>query len=177
MSLTQTELASWVAAISTSTAAIVALGLAAWEIRRAGTDRRDRQVAQARLVTIEVEYPRDNEGVPVPCRAVIVITNHSDQLIHRPRIVRMTRRAARSPRIGPWQPANWGQDADSSYCPMAMLPAHAQHRVPFNYSYTGDLGMIHETMGAESVTIAFMDAAGLRWQRTGNNEPIRVYHE
>ncbi len=176
MSPTQADLANWVAAIGQCAGAVATFGAVLVALSIARSDRRDRAVSQARSVTFEVTHP-PNEQVGFLGPAQVVITNDSDQLIRQPRIVRITGTTKpRNTRSGPWRPADWGEGADSSYRPINVLIAGASHSVPFTYSYTGDPGDLDKIITARSVTIAFTDAAGLRWQRTGHDEPVRVYH-
>ena len=169
--LTQAELASWVSAISTSAATIAALGLAVWEIRRAAAERRDREAAQARRVTITV--PRRSRSVD--------ITNYSDQPVHQPQIVSMGDPPPRV-RLGGFERASDKSSstaASSSTTEYAeVLPPGKTHRVLFDYldadGQPTDGSAVAKHVDAENVTIAFTDTSGLRWRRTGSGEPIRL---
>jgi hypothetical protein len=170
VSLTQTDLANWVSAIATSAATIVAVGLATWEIRRTAVERRDKEVQQARLVTIEVDshwHGRD------PFEPWVIITNHSDQPVYQPLVssIRHTTLEIR-----------WCRNLRPSHAPcdpnIEVLPPHKPHRVAFHYfhpDHTLDLDRtkIEGWIEVDDVTIMFTDAAGLRWERTGHKEPVR----
>jgi len=176
-------------ALSTSAGVIVALGVALWQVRRAAAEKGDREAAQARLVVIEVEYPdpyyRAGQG-QYPWLSSVKITNYSEQPVFRPRIKSMDAR----PKV------RWGLDLGldyDEYSDIEVLRSNVPHHVLFEHHDDGgraidprlddgsrpsDLGpvagVIEKWVEVDDVTITFTDAAGLRWERTGNSEPKRV---
>lgn len=131
----------WAGAVATLAAVIVALRLTRWERRRDRAERRDREAAQARLVTITVRYtrsPEPSEQDFVPC---VEITNHSEQPVHRPQIESISGARSR---------ARWGVDPstgkDHSLC--EVLPPNAWHRVPFQHlDADGHAAFVIESVG------------------------------
>lgn len=173
--LAQTDsVANWVAAVGqvlgavgTFAAVVVALRLARWERRRDTAERRDREAAQARLVTITVDYRDFNRAIPG-----VVITNHSEQPVHRPEVHSMG---------DPRPPVRWGPRMELKgypHRPTEVLSPHGSRYENFHHIdgagvFTRD---VVQRVRADDVTITFVDAAGLRWRRTGNGEPVRVVH-
>ncbi|MGH3778872.1 MAG: hypothetical protein ACRDRR_24585 [Pseudonocardiaceae bacterium] len=161
----------WAGAIGTVAAVVVALRLARWERRRDTAERRDREAAQARLVTIVVTYPEydDRREHNVPW---VEITNHSQQPVHRPSIESI---------VGARPSVRWGRGQTDyiEYSLREVVPASENDRVPFaHFNADGEPidttvtpGKIEKWVDVDNVTITFMDAAGLRWRRTGNGEP------
>lgn len=166
MTVTQAELASWVGAASTSLATIVALGLAVWEIRRSAKERRDREVAQARLVAVTVPIDADFY--------IVAITNFSESPVHRPLVESMgdSRPPARlEPPERPMITSRLGSNDHA-----VVLPPGETYRARFDYYITDGIRLQDKPkkpVKAEEVTITFTDTSGLRWRRTGSGEPIR----
>jgi hypothetical protein len=198
------SVANWVSAISTFAAAIVALGIALWEVRRAAAERRDREAAQARLITVAVDYsdydhPNDHEYA----MARVVITNYSEKPVLRPDVESM---------CGAEPDVQWGRDVTAededgkpSHPPAEVLMPDDHYIVPFEHLSDGQIidpaeavdeytaiegsdaedklriiptiakaGKVKKRIEPTGVTITFTDVSGLRWRRTGNSEPVRV---
>ncbi|MGH7489780.1 MAG: hypothetical protein ACREMY_29875, partial [bacterium] len=72
------------------------------------------------------------------------------------------------------------------YLTPLVLLAHAPHYVPFEYldargqpinpdnNIFAETSPIKKWVGVDDVTITFTDLSGVRWERTGNGEPVRV---
>lgn len=140
----------------------VALWLAQRDSRLRAIERTDREIARARLVTIEIVYAGPERGTSIEGWATI--TNHSEYPVHRLRVIAMD---------GTQPPVRWGSDHPAAralyYSLPAVLAPKEQHEVIFEH-----FGEIEKQLATEDVTIMFTDVSGLRWRRTGSNEPTRV---
>lgn len=167
----------WVGALGTFAAVLVALRLARWERRRDTAEQRDREAAQARLVTTKVGYPSETAAYPDDLDIelpMVQIINYSELPVYRPRIESM----GDAP-----PPVRWGINPNTGEdYSIDVLPPNQRRSVPFEHvdphsqsAYTTvTAGKIKKRVDADDVTITFIDTYGLRWRRTGNGEPIRV---
>lgn len=152
------SVANWVSAIGTIGQCLIGIGVLLvafvayrWDRRRATAERRDREEAEARLVSRNMAERRDREvaqarrvtiavdNSPQPdpseyyCGTVqsVMIINHSEQPVFRPYIESMGH---------PRPPVRWGDrvplaDGDTGYAlkPPEVLRPHESHRVPFQH--------------------------------------------
>jgi hypothetical protein len=188
------QLEAWVsvASVVSASVAVVAAGVAVWQARAAGrqakaaedqveimrrqheaneAERRNRENAQATLVTIEVGYSPP----------VVTITNDSEQQVRRLRIKSIIN-----------APVRWGiwvheLDMDGEECEVGykyggseeyVLQPHTRTSIPYQYfdeagGRTVPDNVFNERILVDYVTITF-DMSGVRWRLTGDGEPIRV---
>jgi hypothetical protein len=154
----------WAGALATFAAVVVAL----WLPRR---ERRARQAAQARLVTIRVVY-----GLTVGTQRV-TITNHSQQPVLDPLVVSLG---------DPSPGVRWGAQLADVVRPCDVLLPNNRHRVHFQHFDDHDQAVplidpdnpptskIEKLVDEGDVTIVFVDVDGVMWKRTGYGEPVRM---
>lgn len=172
--------ANWsaIGAIGQCVAAIGALAVAVVALRWDHRQRRDREKAQAALVTIKVGGCYSTGVYGVTSFMSVTITNHSDQFVYLPRIKSMGD-------VRP--PARWGWDQLSMVneerdehglgTAGALLPGEYT-RVPYQQddldpqidNFFNDKMQYVEV---DDVTITF-GMSGAWWQRTGHSEPVRI---
>jgi hypothetical protein len=156
----------WAGVLFTFAAVLVAL----WLPRQ---ERRARQMAQARLVTISVGY-----GFGVGAQHV-TITNHSQQPVIDPFVVSLG-----DPRPG----VRWGAQLADVVRPCNVLLPNKRRRVRFEHfddheqavppidpdNLTNLISKIEKMVDEGDVTIMFFDVDGVMWRRTGYGEPVRM---
>lgn len=157
------DVPTWVASLVTSGALVLtALGLDN-ERKARREDVKDRQAAQARLVTCEAR-PAVLHGV------VVAVTNHSDSPVFAVRVLGLAispgtdgivvawSQTAGQPQRGEWTTVPPGQTVECSLV-----------------CFTAD-GSLYEFAPFDSlaVDIEYVDALGLRWERAGSHPPVRL---
>ncbi len=165
----------WASALAT---VFVAFKVDQWQRRRDTEERRDRETAQARLVTITVDYSSYGSNA-----MSVAINNHSEQQVRWPEIESISN--AR-PRVR-WGPQVYLVDEvdGEEYVlrPDEVLLPHTSTRVPYQHVDDADRPInrvdafledtIKRDVRVDDVTITF-DMSGAQWRRTGNRDPIRV---
>lgn len=152
--------ASWVAALATFSAVVVALYVAHRDWRRAERERLDNEAGQARLITI-------TQGPLSGCPEVYV-TNHSSQPVFELRLVD----ADVLPRLDglSYTAEERAVSRDDDVVP-------TNHHCRFGVEVIDPTGKHVDLEGwSMSAVITFLDVAGRRWRRAGNEQPIRLYY-
>lgn len=162
-------------AIATAAAVIVALSLAIRERRwrradqtAAAAERNDRDAAQARLVSINVE-PMEYGYDPRGTTDVVTVLNGSGEPIHEVSIAEVSNPGA--------PPESWDYDLSTPLSDMfttepRVIPAGEKFTLPIQFQ--GEHGGLVVSFEPTSVTIQFTDSRGLRWRRTDSNAPVRI---
>ncbi len=173
--------ANWsaIGAIGQCVAAIGALAVAVVALRWDHRQRRDRERAQAALVTIEMGGSSAHYGNNNDVWAVR-ITNHSNQPVDRPQIESM----GEVPVHWGWGPVCLADEEGGEYVLQTdemLLPSRSTD-VPYQYLDAdgrpvgqGDDRFFDDNskwVRVDDVTITFR-MSGARWRRTGNREPVR----
>lgn len=143
-------------------------------------ERRKREVEQASLITIEVDYskylhPYDYEYA----LAHVKIINKGEQPVLRLRVES----------VGDTGQVRFGElsyvEEEPLYSPPQVLSPHIPHYVPFEHLDATGLSInvdnnifaatspIKKWVDVDDVTITFTDLSGVRWERTGNRQPVR----
>lgn len=167
-------LAAWsgtVGALSAVAVAVFTTRLQADETaRHSNAEQAEREIQQARLVTVEFTPSEwDDPEFSTHYDLTVTITNHSAALILDPRLEGFT------------HPEEGGQvDWDIADVPgylgaPSVLRPDGKHRLPVTTSY-------HPTLSSQAAgtarrveaVIGFTDAAGLRWRRVGSSLPVRM---
>lgn len=154
-------LAQVTAAVATLAAVVVALWLAARDGRRSRVEQADRDARQARLITFEV-YRRGD-------RYRVGTRNQSTAPIFEVTVTEVT----------------WGEHigyveaVPGSPAQLAVVPAgnSVEQTITFAHPESRpmpDFDPADELIGSYQVTAHFLDAAGLRWRRTGSDPPQRI---
>lgn len=174
------NVADWIAAIGQAlgalfTAAAVAVALRIgrrerrWrseDVERSEAERTDREFAQARLVTIEVDY----EPFEWAMRSRIFwagVHNASSDPVFEVELVGVT--CSKRDDLT-WQ-FDWGPLDSWETVPRVVLSGK---KFGWPISYKDRRGQSVDGSGVDRVTLRFTDAAGLRWERTDNEPPRRV---
>ncbi|MBX5331557.1 hypothetical protein HQO90_11200 [Rhodococcus fascians] len=156
---------AWLGAVGTIGAVVVALTLAVRDSRRyavkadiRAAERRDLEAAQARLVLFELSA---FGGVKV------TIVNRSNAPIHRVSLDNVVKSDSPgttwrvNPRVTGARAAANTIDAQSDLMiPVDLIDATGR--------------VLDNRIGEYTITFSFLDAAGLRWTKTGMNAPTRV---
>jgi len=163
------RMADWLSAGSAITT-VGATGVALWvavregmarnaDLRERDAERRDQEAAQARLVTCE--------ATRLDLDAHIV--NHSAAPVFDVRVIRAE---ATSPEGDPVAPA-FKPDARRSF---QVLGGGKEARTGLSHQVWGhgDVGFVPHGSTNIRLTIQFLDAAGLWWERTGAEQPRRL---
>lgn len=143
-------------------------------------ERRKREMEQASLITIEVDYsayihPYDYEYA----LAHVKIINKGEQPVLRLRVES----------VGDTGQVRFGElgyvEEVPVYSPPQVLSPHIPHYVPFEHLDATGLSInvdnnifdttspIKKWVDVDDVTITFTDLSGVRWERTGNRQPVR----
>lgn len=159
---------AWLGAAGTISAVVVALTLAIRDSRRHAADervraaeRRDLEAAQARLVFSALT---SSGGL------MVTIKNSSTAPVHHVSLDNVVK--IDSP-DATWRvnPRVRGARAEFN-----TLEAQGEWMIPVEHqNATG--AVLTKRIGEYSVVFSFLDAAGLRWSRTGVNAPARVLEE
>jgi hypothetical protein len=146
--------AAWATAVGTGAAAFVALYIAnrGWTI--AANERADREAVQARQVVIS------------PSEGALRITNHSSLPIADLRVWEDSWPGAAP--IEPLEKVSVGANEQGAWTTLL-----AGESVEIKFRRPGDLEYLPGS-NPNSLAIRFRDAAGLEWQRRGNNRVLRV---
>jgi hypothetical protein len=177
--LTQAELANWVGAIGQCFGALATLGAVLVALGLARSDRRARDLAQARLVTVTVHYrdygPSTPVGPPIVVNSPpslrhwpwVEITNHSEQPVLRPCIKS----------LGDPEPPVHLVPITVEYPLTEVLPPGTTHHVTFRHHIDGEPTRVNVDEMAKPVVVAdvkitFTNGSG-DWRRTGNDKPVR----
>ncbi|GAA5161726.1 hypothetical protein GCM10023214_27250 [Amycolatopsis dongchuanensis] len=138
---------------------------------RALRSEQDMAAMQARLVTSEVIYPTPSEEVQGFDFLRIEVKNHSDAPVHLPRIAELRNSSAwvTGFQIG-WKVV---EDYTDSYRDPEVLGPGESHRFPAEFVIDESKLPKGATWEPTAVVISFTDARGVRWRRTGNEEPRR----
>ena len=174
--------AAWVAAwgqvggaAATTGAVIVAFWLG-WRDRRwRRADQAERDMGQARLVTVDVDHPYrglDNDGEP-EFPMVVAMTNNSAEPVVDAKVTEV--RSETQPRLG-WD-HRWSGDPTIRYDAPVLGPGETwSGEVYYTLPEAERINGQDEApgpFGENAVTISFTDARGLRWTRTGTELPVR----
>ncbi|AXE27881.1 hypothetical protein C0216_30655 (plasmid) [Streptomyces globosus] len=157
-------------AVATTAATGVALWLAVHEVQMRRKDETDRQAAQARLVVSAIEGTRGE------------VVNHSSEPLLELRIIRADADVDGRPVA-----VRWAEDAQRIFRNVsAGEERHLELRVQgwgplihpeLSYEVGTDEGVAPFNASNHRLTIQFLDAAGLWWQRVGLEPPTRVLGE
>lgn len=162
------------AAIATSAAVIVALGVAIRDGRMARSERRDREAAQARNVFVSTELSFTLAAVASHGTVVcdLVLTNWSDSTLLSvdPVDVFLPDRPERQQ----WSDALMG-DSASDQSPHDRVRPTGEWRAKVSLLVEDSGALAVGDSVRPSVTFRYTDAAGLVWERTDNDQPYRVY--
>jgi hypothetical protein len=159
----------WLSAVS-AIATVGATGVALWvvvhegksrnaDLRVRDAERRDQEAAQARLITSEAKrLDRDAH-----------INNHSAAPVFDVRVIRAEATSAEG---GPVAPA-FMPDARRTF---PVLGAGKEARTGLSHTVWGhgDVGVVPHGSTHVRLTIQFLDASGLWWERTGAEQPRRL---
>ncbi|MEV7417694.1 hypothetical protein [Streptomyces sp. NPDC089919] len=156
-------------AIATAAATIVALGLGLDEMRARRRENADREAGQARLIVSSLG------------RATASVINHSSEPLLELRIIR-----ADADLRGGGIPIRWPEEAQRIFhnvapgqsIPLELVEAGWGEYTPEGELYPrDDTGYFPVTATNPRLTIQFIDARGLRWQRIGLEPPAKVLTE
>lgn len=157
-------------AVATTAATGVALWLAVHEVQMRRKDETDRQAAQARLVVSAIEGTRGE------------VVNHSSEPLLELRIIRADADVDGGPVA-----VRWAEDAQRIFRNVSAgeerhLELLVQGWGPLfhpelSYEVGTDEGVAPFNATNHRLTIQFLDAAGLWWQRVGLEPPTRVLGE
>lgn len=159
------SLPDWLAALGTVSAVVVALALAlrdsqrhAAEEERRAQERRDLEATQARLVYFTIA---SSGGI------MVTIHNASDRPIFHVCLESVEK--VGSPGLA-WQVNRnvMGARAETN-----SIEPHGHFKIPVNL-VSEDGQAQRSRIGEYTVIISFLDAAGMRWSRTGMGPPTRV---
>ncbi|MEV6584076.1 hypothetical protein AB0M92_38810 [Streptomyces sp. NPDC051582] len=156
-------------AIATTGATAVALGFGWHELRMRRKEETDRQAAQARLVVPVIDGNRGE------------VVNHSSEPLLELRIIRAD---ADQPNGDPVA-VRWSDEDQRTF---RNVSAGQTHYLELREQSWGPLFIDSIEVGTDEgiapsnatnhrLTIQFMDAAGLRWQRVGLQPPTRILGE
>ncbi|MDQ2883997.1 MAG: hypothetical protein M3Y48_23310 [Actinomycetota bacterium] len=166
----------WASACAT---VFVALKVDQWQRRRGTEERRAREMEQARLVVITVDYTSHSNGE----NGWVEIANYSELQLERLKIESIS---------DALPPVRWAdrvlfvdEDGDEYYIKPddSLLPRTRPVRVPYQHidadgrpiSMLDDFfnDKIKRVVFVDDVTITF-DMSGVQWRRTGKREPVRA---
>lgn len=156
---------AWLGAIGTVSAVVVALTLAVRDSRQhaaaekvRAAERNDLEAAQARLVF---------SAITASGGLMVTIKNSSGAPIHHLSLDNVVK--IDSP-DAMWRvnPRVRGARAESN-----TLEAQGEFKIPVEHT-DGTGTVMTNRIGEYSVVFSFLDAAGLRWSKTGVNAPARV---
>ncbi|MFG2775049.1 hypothetical protein [Streptomyces sp. NPDC048350] len=157
-------------AIATTAATGVALWLAMHEVRMRRKDESDRAAAQARLVVSAIEGTRAE------------VVNHSSEPLLELRIIRADADVEGQPIA-----VRWSEDDQRIFRNVAAgeqrhLELRMQSWGPLlhpeqSYEMGTDEGATPFNATNHRLTVQYLDAAGLWWQRVGLQPPTRVFGE
>ncbi|WP_406693307.1 hypothetical protein REH65_33225 (plasmid) [Saccharopolyspora sp. ID03-671] len=161
----------WVGGVGSIAAAATALWIAQRDWKRADAERRrreaeerDRETAQARSIIVEVRALSDSGQE-------IVVTNYSDNVI-----TDLLVHGADGPED--WQ-LSVGALTDHPH-PVGVLGPGADSAISAMEHRSVDKPIFLQRMilvDQYRPKITFTDAAGLRWRRVGNDQPIRILND
>lgn len=170
----RTTLAAWGgpfgALVAVAIAAVTARRDAAVAARRARAEESEREIQQARLLTVEVTWSGwDDPEHSNEYDLEVKVTNHSTELILDPRLVGFVP-AGDGVEVR-WEiaeVAEWGEypgpsllvQPGKSEAVLVSLPDGADHAM--------------SSGGKPKAVVAFTDEAGRRWRRAGSDRPVRV---
>ena len=156
-------------AVGTTAAVAVALWLGFRDRRWRRADQADRDVGQARLVTVDLQEKfgglMDDDSLDTELH--VVLTNNSTEPIVDVEVLEL--RCESAPGLG-WEHRSYGDPYERDQIPVVNSGAIWQSEV--NYTSPGG-GRIPAPGADHIVTIGFTDARGLRWSRTGTRAPVR----
>ncbi len=148
----------WVGGIGSCAAVIVALSLARRDGKRAEEERRDREMAQARLVFIET-FQSDPTS--------ILVVNRSKEPILGVELLNVT---SGDPSFCGWELAPMEGELD--HFPVVPASGNGFFRMSMEIGVGVDgVKDVHDLRW--EYTIGFVDANGLSWTRTNNGSPER----
>lgn len=166
-------LGQWVGGIGTLWAVLFALHTFTAERRRGEGERLDREMTQARLVTVHVEVPPPQASRLVPL--FVNITNHSSSPIFEPQFHGPAALGRRGELTFVW---GYGSDDIEEVQPPTVLAAGASHEVSFWFHPDGqpEVGGPRKRPVGDPMpqpVISFTDVEGRRWRRVGSGSPER----
>lgn len=151
--------AAWVSALATYMAVIFALYIAHRDWRRADRDRRDAEAAQARLVTITSAQDGTHHNVTVQ--------NHSTSPVFALVLFNVSLVGSQLD-FATWEHLDGRRGYEE------MAPPGSEYYFHIVLRDSSGVAIEARIRDHLMVTIRFMDAAGLYWQRTGVEQPRRV---
>lgn len=139
------------------------LAVALWVLTRELDDRRDRDAAQARLVTVDAETA---SGDVVPVR----VTNHSSEPIIGLEVEEVSWVPPHGPDVR-WRvpPSIMGARSSAS-----VTPPGESLWVPVEFVNAAGERQGIRVPGAVTVRFSFHDSRGLTWSRVAGEQPLRV---
>lgn len=150
-----------VGTVATLTTVVVALWIAVRDGRRVRVEQADRDARQARLITFEVYRRGDHWRVGT--------TNQSMAPVFEVTVTEVT------------SGDHMGKVAavPGSPAQLAIVPAGARMEQTITFANRkshpmSDFNSTDEVIGSYQVTATFLDAAGLRWSRSGSDPPRRI---
>lgn len=170
-------LGQWMGAAGTVIAVMVALRIAqreaAAEADRVLSEKAEREIEQARLVTAEMVYP-DPDDIMSPYGVeyadAVRITNHSITHVFTPRVEGFVHQLGGTTT---WDIVTEPEEGGGYSGAPTVLPAGKHELVPVHLEYAPEIRPEMYPIRTLPI-IGFTDAAGRRWRRTGPATPVRV---
>jgi hypothetical protein len=150
-------------AVGTLLTLSVAIFLARRDSRWRRAEQADRDIAQARLLTVDADYAYTGSR---PFEMIVIIANNSAQPMLDVNVEAV--RSLQEPNLA-WRFSSPNPEAATS---ANVLRPGAQLVVEVEFA--DDAGSVAYPDGADSVTVTYTDYNGLRWRRTDRCLPERI---
>jgi hypothetical protein len=129
----------------------------------------EKEIEQARLVMVRMDYPPDNVDSRAYPRYYVLITNHSSKPILEPRLEGFA--YPNDEGVTHWDI----EDPQDFYqSPASELPASGKELIPVTMSYDPPLTAEQSFRWRKVPIIVFTDEGGLRWRRRGSGQPEQL---
>ncbi len=165
--------ADWLAAwgqIGGAVGTVATLSVAIWLARRDSRWRKaeqaDRDIAQARMLTVDTDY---SYGGSSPYQAIVIIANNSNQPLFEVKIESF--RSASEPGL------KWRFGAIDPDTPVSANVLRPDRQLVVDVEFVDDNNKQQWPGGTDSTTVTYMDSSGLRWRRVDRELPVRIIDE